>query len=134
VAELLDRLSKAVEANGSGEHEAYEQGRRLLRMLDDLKSGVAKDGHRSWRIQARHYNPICSESGLTGPLDTLRAEFSRPRCAGRIRLVAQPGGTGEPQMNSTPPRSACRMVLRLPKTSSATIWDRNPSSSWSRAR
>ena len=42
-AQLLDRLSKPLKPTAAG-YEAYEQGRRLLRMLEDLKSGVAKDG------------------------------------------------------------------------------------------
>lgn len=42
-AQLLDRLSKPLKPTAAG-IEAYEQGRRLLRMLDDLKSGVASDG------------------------------------------------------------------------------------------
>jgi DNA-binding transcriptional LysR family regulator len=72
-AELLDRLSKPLKPTAAG-HEAYEQGRRLLRMLDDLKSGVAKDGivRGEFRLGI---TPYLSESGLTGPLDILRAEF-----------------------------------------------------------
>src|SRR5205814_5384369 len=71
--ELLDRLSKPLKPTAAG-HEAYEQGRRLLRMLDDLKSGVAKDGivRGEFRLGI---TPYLSESGLTGPLDILRAEF-----------------------------------------------------------
>jgi DNA-binding transcriptional LysR family regulator len=72
-AELLDRLSKPLKPTAAG-NEAYEQGRRLLRMLDDLKSGVAKDGivRGEFRLGI---TPYLSESGLTGPLDILRAEF-----------------------------------------------------------
>ena len=36
-AQLLDRLSKPLKPTAAG-IEAYEQGRRLLRMLDDLKN------------------------------------------------------------------------------------------------
>jgi DNA-binding transcriptional LysR family regulator len=79
-AELLDRLSKPLKPTAAG-HEAYEQGRRLLRMLDDLKSGVAKDGivRGEFRLGI---TPYLSESGLTGPLDMLRAEF--PALAVRV--------------------------------------------------
>jgi DNA-binding transcriptional LysR family regulator len=78
--ELLDRLSKPLKPTAAG-HEAYEQGRRLLRMLDDLKSGVAKDGivRGEFRLGI---TPYLSESGLTGPLDILRAEF--PSLAVRV--------------------------------------------------
>jgi DNA-binding transcriptional LysR family regulator len=71
--ELLDRLSKPLKPTAAG-HEAYEQGRRVLRMLDDLKSGVAKDGivRGEFRLGI---TPYLSESSLTGPLDILRAEF-----------------------------------------------------------
>ena len=71
--ELLDRLSKPLKPTAAG-HEAYEQGRRVLRMLDDLKSCVAKDGvvRGEFRLGI---TPYLSESSLTGPLDILRAEF-----------------------------------------------------------
>ena len=71
--ELLDRLSKPLRPTAAG-HQAYEQGRRVLRMLDDLKSGVAGDGivRGEFRLGI---SPYLSESGLTGPLDLLRAEF-----------------------------------------------------------
>src|SRR3954447_25335723 len=79
-AELLDRLSKPLKPTAAG-HQAYEQGRRVLRMLDDLKSGVADDGivRGEFRLGI---SPYLSESGLTGPLDLLRAEF--PALAVRV--------------------------------------------------
>ena len=63
-AELLDRLSKPLKPTAAG-YETYEQGRRLLRMLDDLKSGVAKDGivRGEFRLGI---SPYLSETGLTG--------------------------------------------------------------------
>jgi len=81
-AQLLDRVSKPLKPTAAG-YEAYEQGRRLLRMLEDLKSGVAKDGvvRGEFRLGI---TPYLSESGLTGPLDALRAEF--PELA--VRVVA----------------------------------------------
>jgi DNA-binding transcriptional LysR family regulator len=72
-AQLLDRLSKPLKPTAAG-REAYEQGRRLLRMLDDLKSGVANDGvvRGEFRLGL---TPFLSEAGLTRPLDAVRAEF-----------------------------------------------------------
>ncbi|MHC4043102.1 LysR family transcriptional regulator [Bradyrhizobium sp. 23AC] len=79
-AQLLDRLSKPLKPTAAG-HEAYEQGRRLLRMLDDLKSGVANDGvvRGEFRLGL---TPFLSEAGLTAPLDAVRAEF--PALAVRV--------------------------------------------------
>ncbi|APG12664.1 LysR family transcriptional regulator [Bradyrhizobium sp. 482_C4_N1_1] len=72
-AQLLDRLSKPLKPTAAG-REAYEQGRRLLRMLDDLKSGVANDGvvRGEFRLGL---TPFLSEAGLSAPLDAVRAEF-----------------------------------------------------------
>ncbi|GGI22768.1 LysR family transcriptional regulator [Bradyrhizobium guangdongense] len=71
--QLLDRLSKPLKPTAAG-HEAYEQGRRLLRMLDDLKAGVANDGvvRGEFRLGL---TPFLSEAGLSAPLDAVRAEF-----------------------------------------------------------
>jgi len=71
--QLLDRLSKPLKPTAAG-HEAYEQGRRLLRMLDDLKAGVASDGvvRGEFRLGL---TPFLSEAGLSAPLDAVRAEF-----------------------------------------------------------
>lgn len=79
-AQLLDRLSKPLKPTAAG-YEAYEQGRRVLRMLDDLKSGVANDGvvRGEFRLGL---TPFLSESGLTAPLDAVRAEF--PALAVRV--------------------------------------------------
>jgi DNA-binding transcriptional LysR family regulator len=79
-AQLLDRLSKPLKPTAAG-YEAYEQGRRVLRMLDDLKSGVANDGvvRGEFRLGI---TPFLSETGLTRPLDLLRAEF--PALAVRV--------------------------------------------------
>jgi DNA-binding transcriptional LysR family regulator len=79
-AQLFDRLSKPLKPTPAG-HEAYAQGRRLLRMVDDLKSGVARDGvvRGEFRLGL---TPALSEAGLTDPLDALRAEF--PALAVRV--------------------------------------------------
>ncbi|MET4799468.1 LysR family transcriptional regulator [Bradyrhizobium sp. LB11.1] len=72
-AQLLDRMSKPLKPTAAG-HEAYEQGRRLLRMLDDLKAGVANDGvvRGEFRLGL---TPFLSEAGLSAPLDAVRAGF-----------------------------------------------------------
>jgi DNA-binding transcriptional LysR family regulator len=79
-AQLLDRLSKPLKPTAAG-YEAYEHGRRVLRMLDDLKSGVANDGvvRGEFRLGL---TPFLSEMGLSGPLDRVRAEF--PALAVRV--------------------------------------------------
>lgn len=78
--QLLDRLSKPLKPTAAGV-ETYEQGRRLLRMLEDLKSGVANDGvvRGEFRLGL---TPFLSEMGLSGPLDRVRAEF--PALAVRV--------------------------------------------------
>jgi DNA-binding transcriptional LysR family regulator len=72
--QLLDRLSKPLKPTAAG-HAAYEYGRRVLRMIDDLKSGVADDGviRGEFRLGL---TPFLSEAGLSGPLDAVRAGFS----------------------------------------------------------
>jgi DNA-binding transcriptional LysR family regulator len=79
-AQLLDRLSKPLKPTAAG-YEAYERGRHVLRMLDDLKSGVANDGvvRGEFRLGL---TPFLSEAGLSGPLDAVRAEF--PALAVRV--------------------------------------------------
>jgi DNA-binding transcriptional LysR family regulator len=79
-AQLLDRLSKPLKPTAAG-YEAYEQGRRLLRMLEDLKSGVANDGMVRGEFRLG-LTPFLSEMGLSGPLDAMRAEF--PALAVRV--------------------------------------------------
>lgn len=71
--ELLDRQSKPLKPTAAG-REAYEQGRRVLRTLDDLKSGVAADGvvRGEFRLGV---TPYLSEAALSAPLDMLRAQF-----------------------------------------------------------
>jgi DNA-binding transcriptional LysR family regulator len=79
-AQLLDRLSKPLKPTAAG-REAYAQGQRLLRMLEELKSGVADDGvvRGEFRLGL---TPFLSETGLTGPLDAVRAGF--PALAVRV--------------------------------------------------
>lgn len=71
--QLLDRLSKPLKPTAAG-HEAYEHGRRMLRLLEDLKSGVANDGAVRGEFRLG-LTPFLSEAGLIGPVDAVRAEF-----------------------------------------------------------
>ncbi len=79
-ATLLDRMSKPLKPTSAG-HAAYEQGRRVLRMIDDLKSGVADDGAVRGEFRLG-LTPFLSEAGLSAPLDAVRAEF--PELAVRV--------------------------------------------------
>jgi DNA-binding transcriptional LysR family regulator len=79
-AQLLDRLSKPLKPTSAG-HAAYEHGRRVLRMIDDLKSGVADDGAVRGEFRLG-FTPFLSDVGLSAPLDALRAEF--PELAVRV--------------------------------------------------
>ncbi|MEW6639803.1 MAG: LysR family transcriptional regulator [Pseudomonadota bacterium] len=79
-AELLDRQSKPLRPTVAG-REAYEHGRRVLRSLEDLKSGVSRDGAVRGEFRLG-ITPYLSESGLTGPLDALRSAF--PSLAVRV--------------------------------------------------
>jgi DNA-binding transcriptional LysR family regulator len=79
-AQLLDRLSKPLKPTSAG-HAAYEHGRRVLRMIDDLKSGVADDGPVRGEFRLG-LTPFLSEAGLSGPLDAVRAGF--PELAVRV--------------------------------------------------
>lgn len=71
---LLDRQSKPLRPTPAG-REAYEHGRRVLRSLEDLKSGVAADGMVRGEFRLG-ITPYLSETGLSSPLDALRSEFS----------------------------------------------------------
>jgi DNA-binding transcriptional LysR family regulator len=79
-SELLDRQSKPLRPTAVG-RQAYEQGRRVLRSIEDLTSGLAQDGvvRGEFRLGI---TPYLSESGLTGPLDALRGAF--PSLAVRV--------------------------------------------------
>src|ERR1700742_4605681 len=79
-AQLLDRLSKPLKPTSAG-HAAYEHGRRVLRMIDDLKSGVADDG--AVRGEFRLFlTPFLWEPGLSPALYSVRAKF--PQLAVRV--------------------------------------------------
>lgn len=84
--QLLDRLSKPLKPTTAG-HAAYEHGRRVLRMIDDLRSGVADDGAIRGEFRLG-LTPFLSEAGLSGPLDAMRAGF--PELAVRIVSALSP--------------------------------------------
>jgi DNA-binding transcriptional LysR family regulator len=72
-AVLLDRQSKPLKPTAAG-REAYEQGRRVLRSLDDLRQGLAPEGpvRGEFRLGIM---PYLSEAALAAPLDRLRTDF-----------------------------------------------------------
>lgn len=90
---LLDRQSKPLKPTSAG-REAYEQGRRVLRSLEDLKSGLAPGAPLRGEFRLG-IMPYLSEAALAAPLDRLRSTF--PDLTLRItsgwspRLVEQVG-------------------------------------------
>lgn len=90
-AALLDRQSKPLKPTAAG-REAYEQGRRVLRSLEDLRAAVAPGGEVRGEFRLG-VMPYLSEAALSVPLDRLRAGF--PQLALRVtsgwsvRLVEQ---------------------------------------------
>src|ERR1051326_1322550 len=69
-AVLLDRQSKPLRPTAAG-REACEHARRVLRSLEDLRSGVSLDGTVSGEFRLG-ITPSLSESALAGPVDRLR--------------------------------------------------------------
>ncbi|MCZ0734975.1 LysR family transcriptional regulator [Phreatobacter sp. AB_2022a] len=70
---LLDRQSKPLKPTAAG-REAYEQGRRVLRALEDLKSGLSADAPVGGEFRLG-IMPYLSDAALAAPLDRLRAVF-----------------------------------------------------------
>lgn len=70
---LLDRQSKPLKPTAAG-REAYEHGRRVLRSLDDLKTGVSPGGPIGGEFRLG-IMPYLSEAALSAPLDALRSQF-----------------------------------------------------------
>ncbi len=70
---LLDRQSKPLKPTSAG-REAYEQGRRVLRSLEDLKAGVSPNGEVQGEFRLG-IMPYLSEAALALPLDQLRGAF-----------------------------------------------------------
>jgi len=90
-AALLDRQSKPLKPTAAG-RQAYEQGRRVLRSLDDLRAAVAPGGEVRGEFRLG-VMPYLSEAALSVPLDRLRAEFPqltlRVSSGWSVRLVDQ---------------------------------------------
>jgi DNA-binding transcriptional LysR family regulator len=72
-AALLDRLSKPLKPTYAG-REAYEQGRRALHALENLRASVSTEGEIRGEFRLG-IMPYLSETALATPLDKLRGEF-----------------------------------------------------------
>lgn len=72
-AALLDRQSKPLKPTSAG-RATYEQGRRLLRGLEDLKASLSPEGTLAGEFRLG-LMPYLSEAALALPLDRLRSEF-----------------------------------------------------------
>ena len=70
---LLDRQSKPLKPTAAG-RETYEHGRRVLRVLDDLKTGLSPGGVVSGDFRLG-ISPYLSEVGISAIADRLRDEF-----------------------------------------------------------
>ena len=70
---LLDRQSKPLKPTAAG-RETYAQGRRMLRVLDDLKTGLSPEGVVSGEFRLG-ISPYLSEVGVTALADRLRNSF-----------------------------------------------------------
>ena len=70
---LLDRQSKPLKPTAAG-RETYVQGRRMLRVLDDLKTGLSSEGVVSGEFRLG-ISPYLSEVGITALADRLRDSF-----------------------------------------------------------
>jgi DNA-binding transcriptional LysR family regulator len=70
---LLDRQSKPLKPTAAG-RETYAQGRRMLRVLDDLKTGLSPEGVVGGEFRLG-ISPYLSEVGITTLADRLRGSF-----------------------------------------------------------
>jgi len=70
---LLDRQSKPLKPTAAG-REAYAHGRRMLGVLDDLKTGLSPKGVVSGEFRLG-ISPYLSEVGITALADQLRGSF-----------------------------------------------------------
>ncbi|HLH97592.1 MAG TPA: LysR family transcriptional regulator [Xanthobacteraceae bacterium] len=70
---LLDRQSKPLKPTAAG-RETYAHGRRVLRVLDDLKTGLSPEGVVSGEFRLG-ISPYLSEVGITSLADRLRDNF-----------------------------------------------------------
>jgi DNA-binding transcriptional LysR family regulator len=70
---LLDRQSKPLKPTAAG-RETYAHARRMLRVLDDLKTGLSPEGVVSGEFRLG-ISPYLSEVGMTTLADRLRGSF-----------------------------------------------------------
>jgi DNA-binding transcriptional LysR family regulator len=70
---LLDRQSKPLKPTAAG-RETYAHGRRMIRILDDLKTGLSPKGVVSGEFRLG-ISPYLSELGITTLADRLRSSF-----------------------------------------------------------
>ncbi|MGY3441264.1 LysR family transcriptional regulator [Bradyrhizobium sp. USDA 4473] len=70
---LLDRQSKPLKPTAAG-RETYEHGRRMLRLFEDLKTGLSPDGAIAGEFRLG-ISPYLSEVGITTLADRLRDGF-----------------------------------------------------------
>ena len=70
---LLDRLSKPLKPTDAG-REAYELGRRVLRSVDDLVSGLTPDGAPAGEFRVG-ITPSMADVSLAKPIDVVRTAF-----------------------------------------------------------
>jgi DNA-binding transcriptional LysR family regulator len=70
---LLDRQSKPLKPTAAG-RETYAHGRRMLAVLDDLKTGLSPRGVVSGEFRLG-ISPYLSEVGITTLADRLRGDF-----------------------------------------------------------
>jgi DNA-binding transcriptional LysR family regulator len=73
--ELLDRQSKPLRPTAAG-REAYEQGRRLVGVIEDLRSGVSPQRAPTGEFRLG-ITPYLSEPSLAAPIDRVRREFDK---------------------------------------------------------
>ena len=70
---LLDRQSKPLKPTAAG-RDTYEHGRRMLQVLDNLKTGLSPEGAVSGEFRLG-ISPYLSEVGITTLADRLRGSF-----------------------------------------------------------
>jgi DNA-binding transcriptional LysR family regulator len=85
-AGLLDRLSKPLKPTSAG-REAYELGRRVLRSVDDLMSGLAPNGAPAGEFRIG-VTPAMGDVSLAKPIDVLRTAY--PGLALRVSSAWSP--------------------------------------------
>jgi DNA-binding transcriptional LysR family regulator len=85
-ATLLDRQSKPLKPTGPG-REAFELGRRVLRSVNDLKSGLAPDGEPGGEFRVG-ITPAMGDIALAEPIDAVRKAY--PRLSLRVTSAWSP--------------------------------------------